>query len=102
MHAHVLFHRTIKTSGGGYKPIFFLLSFSMYVFNEKNNNMDKSRLESNENLPKIMDNSSTTITLTIPQSGRIKRSNFVILFTIFIFSILSLCTIYILFPKIDP
>lgn len=51
---------------------------------------------------KMIENSSITIQLMDPQSGRIKRRNFAILLLIFLISIASLCIVYILFPKIDP
>jgi hypothetical protein len=58
----------------------------------------------NENLIpiKMIDNSAISIQLLNPQSGRIKRRHFAVLILIFLISILSLCTVYILFPKIDP
>jgi hypothetical protein len=58
----------------------------------------------NENLipVKMIDNSTISIPLIHPQSGRIKRRHYAILILIFLISILSLCTVYILFPKIDP
>jgi hypothetical protein len=51
---------------------------------------------------KMIDNSAISIQLINPQSGRIKRRHFAVLILIFLISILSLCTVYILFPKIDP
>jgi len=61
-------------------------------------------VESNENpIPiKMIENSTTSIQLITPQSGRIKRQHFAILILIFLISISSLCIVYILFPKIDP
>ncbi|CAF0818216.1 unnamed protein product [Adineta ricciae] len=53
-------------------------------------------------LVQMNENLSTSIQLTSAQSGRVRRQHFVILILIFLISILSLCTIYILFPKIDP
>ncbi|CAF4996213.1 unnamed protein product, partial [Rotaria sp. Silwood1] len=60
-------------------------------------------VQSNENLiaVKMIDNSITSIQLISPQSARMKRRHYFILILIFLFSILSLCMIYILFPKID-
>ena len=51
---------------------------------------------------KMTENATSSIQLVQPQSGRIKRRHFAVLLLIFLFSIISLCTIYILFPKIDP
>ena len=49
----------------------------------------------------MIENTSTTIQLINPQSGRVKHRHFVMLLFIFLLSIASLCTVYILFPKID-
>jgi hypothetical protein len=49
-----------------------------------------------------VEHTSTTIQLTGPQSGRIKRRHFLALLLIFLVSTLSLVTVYVLFPKIDP
>ncbi len=51
---------------------------------------------------KMIENGTSSIQLINPQSGRIKRRHLAVLLLIFLFSILSLCTVYILFPKIDP
>jgi hypothetical protein len=61
-------------------------------------------VQSNENpIPiKMIENSTISIQLITPQSGRIKRQHFAILILIFLISISSLCIVYILFPKIDP
>ncbi|UJR21895.1 hypothetical protein I4U23_024967 [Adineta vaga] len=60
--------------------------------------------ELNEQLISVQmnENISTTIQLINPKSRRIKRRHFVILVLIFLVSILSLYTVYILFPRIDP
>ncbi|CAF3126372.1 unnamed protein product [Rotaria sp. Silwood2] len=60
-------------------------------------------VQSNENfIPvKMIESSITSIQLISPQSARIKRRHCFVLVFIFLFSILSLCTLYILFPKID-
>jgi uncharacterized membrane protein YhaH (DUF805 family) len=50
----------------------------------------------------MSENSTTSIQLITPQSGRTKRRNFAILLLIFLISIASLFAVYILFPKIDP
>jgi hypothetical protein len=50
----------------------------------------------------MIENGTSSIQLINPQSGRIKRRHLAVLLLIFLFSILSLCTVYILFPKIDP
>ncbi|CAF4027992.1 unnamed protein product [Rotaria magnacalcarata] len=50
---------------------------------------------------KILDSSTTLIPLLSPQTARVKRRHCFVLILIFIFSILSLTTLYILFPKID-
>jgi hypothetical protein len=66
-------------------------------------NSDTSE-QSNENHGpiKMIDNTSTSIQLIIPQNARVKRRHFLVLILIFLLSISSLCIIYILFPKIDP
>ncbi|CAF1428096.1 unnamed protein product [Adineta steineri] len=61
----------------------------------------KEQINENYISVKMNENVSTSIQLMNPQSGRIKRRHFAILLLIFLFSILSLCTVYILFPKID-
>jgi hypothetical protein len=74
-------------------------NFLYFIFSH----LEEVPVQLNENsIPIIMnDNSSTSIQLLNPQSGRAKRRHFIALILIFLLSILSLCVIYILFPKID-
>lgn len=51
---------------------------------------------------KMIENTSTPIQYLHPQSGRTQRRHLAILLLIFLVSIVGLCTMYILFPKIDP
>lgn len=48
---------------------------------------------------KIIENTSIPIQ---PQSGRTQRRHLATLLLIFLLSIIGLCTMYILFPRIDP
>ena len=51
---------------------------------------------------KTVENTSISIPFIHPQSGRTQRRHLAILLLIFLLSIIGLCTMYILFPRIDP
>ena len=77
------------------KRFFFQVEFSSDRSNERTI-LCRLDASNDEHAP------ASPVQLTSPQSGRVQRRHFAILILIFLLSILSLCTVYVLFPEVNP